>query len=133
MKYLIVASTIISSISSAPLLGGIAGVDASGWSILSPSADNTHISINKGFGNWHGPQYVPMNPYSFNPYGPYSGPQPYGQGFGAPFSQRSQFDQIDQAQGSGGGWPNGQTTGAPLTQLPQGQASVNPQNSPTND
>ncbi|KXN64853.1 hypothetical protein CONCODRAFT_13802 [Conidiobolus coronatus NRRL 28638] len=61
---------------SAPLLsqligpGGLAEVDLSGLSVLSPSTDTAKVNINKGYGNYAGPQYAPAYAY-----GGYGGPQ----------------------------------------------------------
>lgn len=55
---------------SSPLLygivgpGGLAEVDLSGLSVLSPSSDTTKVNINKGYGNYVGPKYAPANIYS---------------------------------------------------------------------
>jgi hypothetical protein len=51
-------------------LGGIAEVDLSGLSVLSPSSDTTKVNINKGYGNYVGPQYSPASVYGgYNGYG----------------------------------------------------------------
>jgi hypothetical protein len=56
---------------SAPLLsqifgpGGLAEVDLSGMGVLSPSSDTTKVNINKGYGNYIGPQHAPATAPGF--------------------------------------------------------------------
>ncbi|KXN64844.1 hypothetical protein CONCODRAFT_13827 [Conidiobolus coronatus NRRL 28638] len=69
MKFLFL-TLLTQIIISAPLLtqilgtGGVADVDLSGLSVLSSSSDTTKININKGYGNYVGPQHAPAPVYS---------------------------------------------------------------------